>query len=103
MNDVAYGAEGLMPMVAAGFAVVATDYAGLGTPGAHPYLNRIPQASDVTYSIPAARQAVPALGQKWVAIGHSESDLAVWGVAEREAQLRDPTYAGVRKALGVGR
>jgi hypothetical protein len=59
MKDVAYGAEGLMPMVAARFAVVATDYAGLGTPGAHPYLNKIPQASDVIYSIPAARQAVP--------------------------------------------
>lgn len=30
MKDVEYGTEGLMPMVAAGFAVVATDSAGLG-------------------------------------------------------------------------
>jgi pimeloyl-ACP methyl ester carboxylesterase len=94
MKDVAYGDEGLMPMVAAGFAVVATDYAGLGTPGAHQYLNKIPQASDVIYSIPAARQAVHGLGKKWVAIGHSQGGIAVWGVAEREVALRDPTYAG---------
>ena len=31
MKDIEYGSEGLMPMVAAGFAVIATDYAGLGT------------------------------------------------------------------------
>ena len=94
MKDVAYGQEGLMPMVAAGFAVVATDYAGLGAPGPHAYLNKIPQASDVIYSIPAARQALRTLGPKWVAIGHSEGGIAVWGVAEREAHLRDPAYAG---------
>jgi hypothetical protein len=35
MKDVYYGDEGLMPMVAAGFAVVATDYHGLGTDGPH--------------------------------------------------------------------
>jgi len=94
MKDLEYGDEGLMPMVAAGFAVVATDYAGLGTPGQHAYLNKIPQANDVIYSIPAARQAVKRLGKQWVAIGHSQGGIAVWGVAEREMALRDPTYAG---------
>jgi pimeloyl-ACP methyl ester carboxylesterase len=94
MKDLEYGDEGLMPMVAAGFAVVATDYAGLGAPGQHAYLNKIPQASDVIFSVRAARQAVGALGKKWVAIGHSQGGMAVWGVAEREATLRDPTYAG---------
>jgi len=94
MKDVEYGDEGLMPMVAAGFAVIATDYAGLGTPGRHAYLNKIPQASDVIYSVPAARQAVRQLGKKWVAIGHSQGGIAVWGVAEREVVLRDPGYAG---------
>ncbi|MGO9328314.1 MAG: hypothetical protein ACLQJ0_09365 [Steroidobacteraceae bacterium] len=32
-KDMEYGEEGLMPMVRAGFAVVATDYHGLGTQG----------------------------------------------------------------------
>jgi alpha-beta hydrolase superfamily lysophospholipase len=94
MRDVEYGSEGLMPMVAAGFAVVATDYAGLGTPGPHEYDNKLAQANDVVYSVPAARSAVASLGARWVTIGHSQGGVAVWGVAELEATLHDPEYAG---------
>lgn len=94
MRDVEYGSEGLMPMVASGFAVVATDYAGLGTPGPHEYDNKIAQANDVVYSVPAARAAVRALGARWVAIGHSQGGVAVWGVAELEATAHDPNYVG---------
>lgn len=94
MKDMEYGKEGLMPMVAAGFAVVAPDYAGLGTPGPHEYDNKIPQAYDVIYAIPAAHKAVSSLGARWVAIGHSEGGSAVWGVAELETTLQDPSYAG---------
>ena len=100
MKDMEYGEEGLMPMVAAGFAVVATDYAGLGTPGPHQYDNKVPQANDVVYSIPAAHAAVEHLGQKWVAIGHSQGGIAVWGVAELEARLQDPDYAGAISVAG---
>ena len=100
MKDIEYGDEGLMPMVAAGFAVVATDYAGLGTPGPHQYDNKIPQANDVVYSIPAAHAAVPELGRKWVAIGHSQGGVAVWGVAELESSLNDPYYAGAISVAG---
>lgn len=100
MKDMEYGEEGLMPMVAAGFAVVATDYAGLGTPGPHQYDNKVPQANDVVYSIPAAHAAVADLGRKWVAIGHSQGGVAVWGVAELEARLQDPDYAGAISVAG---
>src|ERR1700722_4928481 len=100
MKVVEYGSEGLMPMVAAGFAVVATDYAGLGTPGPHLYDNKIAQANDVVYSVPAARAAVPLLGPRWVAIGHSQGGVAVWGVAELEAKLKDPTYSGAISVAG---
>jgi pimeloyl-ACP methyl ester carboxylesterase len=100
MKDVEYGDEGLMPMVAAGFAVIATDYAGLGTPGQHQYDNKIPQANDVVFSVPAAHTAVPGLGRKWVAIGHSQGGVAVWGVAELEASRNDPGYAGAISVAG---
>lgn len=99
MKDVAYGDEGLMPMVEAGFAVIATDYVGLGTPGRHQYDDKIAQANDVVYSVPAAHAAVTELGRKWVAIGHSQGGIAVWGVAELEVALDDPDYAG---AISVG-
>ena len=100
MKDVEYGSEGLMPMVAAGFAVVATDYAGLGTPGPHQYDDKIPQANDVVYSVPAAHAAIPSLGRRWVAVGHSQGGVAVWGVAELEAKLRDPNYRGAISVAG---
>src|SRR5215475_9726615 len=80
MKDVYYGDEGLKEMLNAGYAVVATDYHGLGTPGVHQWVNKTAQARDVIYSVPAARKAVPALGRRWVADGHSQGGLAAWGV-----------------------
>jgi alpha-beta hydrolase superfamily lysophospholipase len=94
MKDVAYGEEGVMPMVRAGYAVVATDYHGLGTDGAHEYVSKLAQARDVIDAIPAARAAEPSLGKRWVVDGHSQGGLAAWGVAEQEAALKDPTYLG---------
>jgi len=99
-KDIYYGEEGLMPMVRAGFAVVATDYHGLGTTGPHQYINKTAQARDVIYSIPAARQAVPALGSKWVVDGHSQGGVAAWGVAEMETSLQDPNYLGAVSVAG---
>ena len=61
MRDLEYADEGLKAMLASGFAVVAPDYAGLGTPGAHEYDNKIAQANDVVYAVPAARAAVSRL------------------------------------------
>jgi pimeloyl-ACP methyl ester carboxylesterase len=101
-KDMEYGEEGLMPMVRAGFAVVATDYHGLGTAGPHEYVNKIAQGRDVIYSIPAARAAVPSLGRRWVVIGHSQGGLAAWSVAEMEATLRDPDYLGAVSVAGAG-
>src|SRR5579862_8801702 len=100
-KDMEYGEEGLWPMVRAGFAIVATDYHGLGTPGPHEYINKGAQARDVIYSVPAARAAVPALGRRWVAIGHSQGGLAAWGVAEMEATIRDPEYLGAISVSGA--
>jgi pimeloyl-ACP methyl ester carboxylesterase len=100
-KDMEYGEEGLMPMVRAGFAVVATDYHGLGTVGPHQYVNKSAQARDVIYSIPAARAAVPALGHRWVAVGHSQGGLAAWSVAEMQASLKDKDYLGAISVSGA--
>jgi len=102
MKDVDYGEEGLMPMVRAGFAVVATDYHGLGTVGPHVYVNKIAQGRDVIYSVPAARAAVAELGRKWVVIGHSQGGAAAWSVAEIEATLHDADYLGAVSVAGAG-
>jgi len=103
MRDVYYGEEGLYDMLRAGFAVIASDYHGLGTPGPHQYVNKIAQAHDVIYSVPAARAAVPELGARWVADGHSQGGLASWGVAEQERAIQDPNYLGAVSVAGAAR
>ncbi len=94
MKNLYYGWMGLFEYPMLGYAVVATDYAGLGTRSPHQYMSIAAQAHDVIYSIPAARAAVPALGKRWVAVGHSQGGSAVLKVAELESSLRDPGFLG---------
>jgi pimeloyl-ACP methyl ester carboxylesterase len=67
-----------------GYAVVATDYAGLGTNAtAHKYCAYPAQAKDVFHSVKAARQAFGAvLSKHWMAVGHSQGGASVWRLAE---------------------
>jgi len=85
-----------------GYAVVATDYVGLGTNYPVNYMDRISNGRDVINGVMAARKAVPALGRKWVAIGHSAGAHAMRGVAELEADIGDPSYLGVVAVSGLG-
>jgi len=94
MHDLQYGTTGLFGFLKAGFAVISPDYHGLGTQSPHQYINKTAQAHDVIYAVPAAREAAPALGSRWVVDGHSQGGLAAWGVAEEEAELKDPNYLG---------
>jgi len=94
MKDLYYGWEGLFLYPLLGYAVVATDYAGLGTPGPHQLLWLEAQAQDVVNAIPAARAAVPSLGAKWVAVGHSQGGATVIKVSALENKINDPGYLG---------
>jgi alpha-beta hydrolase superfamily lysophospholipase len=64
-------------LVAAGYAVVATDYEGQGTPGVHPYLIGTAEARDTIDMVRAARQVEPRLSTRWVVMGHSQGGHAV--------------------------
>ena len=77
-----------------GYAVVATDYTGLGSSFRNAFADTFSNASDVIYSIPAARRAVPQLGSRWIAMGTGEGAMAVIGVAELERDILDPNYLG---------
>src|SRR6266536_863666 len=58
--------------IAAGFAVVRTDYEGLGTPGGHPDLIGAPEAHAMLDMVRAARAFYPRLDLRRVALtGHS--------------------------------
>jgi len=77
-----------------GYAVVATDYAGLGTAFRNAFSDIPSNAQDVIYSIPAARAAVPQLNSRWIAVGMGEGGPAVAGVAELESDMHDAGYLG---------
>jgi dienelactone hydrolase len=76
-RDVAY----LRTWLAQGYAIVATDYQGLGTPGPHPYLNVRAEAYDVLDSVRAAYALDPKLAPKVVIVGQSQGGGAAFGSA----------------------
>ena len=84
-----------------GYAVVATDYVGLGTNFRNASVDMQSNATDVIYSVVASRAAVPQLGRKWVAMGESAGGLAALAVAELESDIRDPDYLGSIAVSGI--
>lgn len=87
----------LEQMLQAGYVVTATDYAGLGTPGVHPYLVGTSEGYAVLDSIRAA-QALPEAG--------AADDVAIWGHSQGGhaaifAGDLAPAYAPELKVAGV--
>jgi pimeloyl-ACP methyl ester carboxylesterase len=56
----------------AGYAVVRTDYEGLGTPGVHPYLVGTSEGPGVLDIVRAARQLDPDVSRSVAIAGHSQ-------------------------------
>jgi len=82
-----------------GYAVVATDYSGLGADSGKPVLDMQSNALDVIYLVPAARAAAPQIGTKWIALGPFQGALAAVAVAESD--VHDPNYLGVVVTSGL--
>ena len=63
----------------AGYAVVQTDYQGLGTPGPHPFLIGTSEGRSVLDIVDAARQLDPDIGKHYLIAGHSQGGhAALW-------------------------
>jgi len=60
----------------AGYAVVRTDYEGLGTPGPHPYLIGVSEGRSTLDMVRAARRLNPDIGSKLLIAGHSQGGQA---------------------------
>jgi hypothetical protein len=94
------GAGPILAMYAnLGYAVVATDYSGLGADSGEPVRDMQSNALDVIYSVPAARAAVKEIGPKWIAVGPFQGGMAA--VAAAESDVRDPNYLGSVATSGV--
>ena len=94
-------AAGALPaldeVVAAGWTLVATDYAGLGTPGPQPYLIGEGEARSVLDSVRAARELETiALTPETVVWGHSQGGhAALWTGIVQPGYAPDVPLAGV--------
>jgi hypothetical protein len=62
----------LTTLLNAGYAVVATDYVGLGTDGVHAYLHGRSEGAAVIDMVRAATSVDPDLSRRWMAVGHSQ-------------------------------
>lgn len=78
-----------------GYAVAATDYQGLGTPGMHPYLIGVSEGRSVVDAALAARALSKDVGKRWVAIGHSQGGHAtLWAAAIGKSYAPSLTLEG---------
>lgn len=84
-----------------GYAIAATDYAGLGTPGLMPYLDGKASAHSVVDSVKASREVDATLSNKWVVIGQSQGGGAAITTA-RYATEFGGSELDYRGAVGTG-
>jgi pimeloyl-ACP methyl ester carboxylesterase len=78
----AYAAPLLQRWLRAGYAVVRTDYEGLGTPGAHPYLIGRSEGRSMLDMVRAARRLDRRIGRRVVLAGHSQGGhAALWAAS----------------------
>ena len=77
-------------LVKAGYAVVATDYVGLGRfdTGVHPYLNTRSEATATIDSVRAARSLDATLSTRWAVAGPSQGGQAALATAHRQRSER---------------
>jgi len=81
--------------VQAGYAVVATDYQGLGVAGFHPFMLGGPTGRNALDLVHAARQLSPDLGTRYAVVGHSQG-----GQVDLFATSQGPQVLGDLKLVG---
>ncbi|MGA9873203.1 MAG: lipase family protein [Rhodococcus sp. (in: high G+C Gram-positive bacteria)] len=84
-----------------GYAIAATDYVGLGTPGLMPYLDGKVSAHSVVDSVKASRAVDDSLSNKWVAVGQSQGGGAAITTARYATEFGGPEL-DYRGAVGTG-
>ncbi|WP_072806930.1 lipase family protein [Rhodococcoides yunnanense] len=84
-----------------GYAIAATDYVGLGTPGLMPYLDGKVSAHSVVDSVKASRQVEDSLSNKWVVVGQSQGGGAAITTGRYATEYGGPEL-DYRGAVGTG-
>jgi alpha-beta hydrolase superfamily lysophospholipase len=100
------GVPALAPFLKAGYAIVATDYQGLGTPGTPQYTVAATEVRNVFDSVLAARRMGPiGAGKRVVALGWSQGGGAAVFMGQQSGYargLRLLGVAGLAPAVDIG-
>ena len=97
LPDLSTNIAGLDEMLERGYVVAATDYPGLGSMGAHPYLIGVTEAHAGLDSVHAARELSDAKARdRFIVWGHSQGGHAALFTGELAA-----SYAPDLKLVGV--
>jgi pimeloyl-ACP methyl ester carboxylesterase len=78
-----------------GYAVVASDYEGLGVAGNHPFLQGVPTGRNALDMLRAGREIAPSLGTDYTVVGHSQG-----GQVDLFAAAIGPSYVPEFKLHG---
>jgi len=85
-----------LALVGLGYAVVATDYEGLGTPGLHPYVVGRSEAHGVLDSVRAVQNLDLPVTNEWIVFGHSQGGHAAMFTGQIQSE-----YAPELDMIGV--
>ncbi|MDX2357530.1 lipase family protein [Dietzia sp. PP-33] len=85
-----------------GYAVVAADYVGLGTPGLLSYLNGQVAAHGIVDAVSAARADGLPLSPAWAVVGQSQGAGAALVTATRATELGGPAGLDYRGVVATG-
>ncbi|MGE2718534.1 alpha/beta hydrolase family protein [Mycolicibacterium celeriflavum] len=85
-----------------GYAVAASDYAGLGTPGLMSYLNSVTTARGVVDSVIAAHGLGLPLSPKWAVVGQSQGGAAAVATARWATEFSAGSGLDFRGVVATG-
>ncbi|GAA2058597.1 alpha/beta hydrolase family protein [Williamsia deligens] len=85
-----------------GYAIVATDYVGQGTPGPLYYLDSTTAAHSVVDSVVAARAGGLPLARRWATLGHSQGGAAALAAARNAPDFSAGSGLDFRGGLATG-
>ncbi|WKG06512.1 S9 family peptidase [Mycolicibacterium sp. HK-90] len=95
-------AEYLTHWLDQGYAIVGSDYAGLGTPGLMSYLNTVATAHSVVDSVIAMHQMDLPLSEKWALVGQSQGGGAAVNSARWATEFSRDTGLDYRGVVATG-
>lgn len=85
-----------------GYAVVAADYVGLGTPGLMSYLNGASTAHGIVDAVIAAHHMDLPLSPKWAVVGQSQGGAAAIDTAARASEFSVGSGLDYRGVVATG-